>query len=94
MILRSDLASVRSASFDHFVILTPLTAETRNIVDAKMLAAMKPSAFLINLARGGIVDEDALIEALQGEAHRRRGDRCVRDRSRCRPIIPSGRWTT
>ncbi len=52
---------------DHFVILTPLTPETRNIVDAKVLAAMKPSAFLINLARGGIVDEDALVAALRSK---------------------------
>ena len=66
MVLRSDLAKV-IGEFDHFVILTPLTDETRNIVDAKMLAAMKPSAFLINLARGGIVDEAALIEALKAK---------------------------
>jgi D-2-hydroxyacid dehydrogenase (NADP+) len=64
MVHRNDLAKA-IGSFDHFVILTPLTDETRNIVDAKMLAAMKPSAFLINLARGGIVDEVALIEALK-----------------------------
>jgi D-2-hydroxyacid dehydrogenase (NADP+) len=61
---RDELARV-IGEFDHFVILTPLTAETRNIVDARMLAAMKKSAFLINLARGGIVDEDALIAALR-----------------------------
>ncbi len=66
MVLRSDLATV-IGEFDHFVILTPLTDETRNIVDAKMLAAMKSSAFLINLARGGIVDETALIEALKAK---------------------------
>ena len=64
MELRSDLAKV-IGEFDHFVILTPLTDETRNIVDVTMLAAMKPSAWLINLARGGIVDEAALIEALK-----------------------------
>jgi D-2-hydroxyacid dehydrogenase (NADP+) len=64
-IIRRDALASAIGSFDHFVILTPLTAETRNIVDAKMLAAMKPSAFLINLARGGIVDEDALIAALR-----------------------------
>jgi phosphoglycerate dehydrogenase-like enzyme len=64
--LRSDLAKV-IGEFDHFVILTPLTDETRNIVDAKMLAVMKPSAWLINLARGGIVDEAALIDALKAK---------------------------
>ncbi len=51
--------------FDHFVILTPLTEKTKNIVDADMLAAMKPTAYLVNLARGGIVDEEALIAALR-----------------------------
>ncbi|HEV8015113.1 MAG TPA: D-2-hydroxyacid dehydrogenase [Stellaceae bacterium] len=64
MVHRDALAQV-IGELDHFVILTPLTDETRNIVDASMLAAMKPSAFLINLARGGIVDEAALIDALK-----------------------------
>ena len=50
--------------FDFFVLLTPLTAATRNCIDAKLFAAMKPSAFLVNLARGGVVDEPALVEAL------------------------------
>ncbi len=64
MVHRDELARA-IGEFDHFVILTPLMPETRNIVDAKMLAAMKKSAFLINLARGGIVDEDALVAALR-----------------------------
>ena len=50
---------------DYLVILTPLTPETRNIVDASILAAMKPTSFLLNLARGGVVDEPALITALR-----------------------------
>jgi D-2-hydroxyacid dehydrogenase (NADP+) len=50
---------------DYLILLTPYTPETRNIVNAKILAAMKPSGFLINLARGGIVDEDALVAALK-----------------------------
>jgi phosphoglycerate dehydrogenase-like enzyme len=52
---------------DFLVLLTPFTPETRNIVDAKIFAAMKPSAYLVNLARGGIVDETALVEALKGK---------------------------
>ena len=64
MVHRDELEKVLG-TLDHFVILTPLTDATRNIIDAKMLAAMKPTAYLINLARGGIVDEPALIEALQ-----------------------------
>lgn len=49
-----------------FVVLTcPLTAETRNLINAPALAAMKNSAYLINMARGACVDEPALLEALR-----------------------------
>ena len=49
-----------------FVALTcPLTPETRNMIDGDALATMKPSAYLINVARGGCVDEPALLAALQ-----------------------------
>jgi phosphoglycerate dehydrogenase-like enzyme len=48
-----------------FVALTcPLTRETENLIDAKALAAMKPSAYLINVARGKVVNEPALVQAL------------------------------
>lgn len=43
----------------------PLTAETRNLIGRPQLQAMKPGAILINTARGGIVDEAALAEALE-----------------------------
>jgi phosphoglycerate dehydrogenase-like enzyme len=49
-----------------FVALTcPLTPETRNMVDGEAFALMKPSAYLINVARGGCVDEPAMLAALQ-----------------------------
>jgi phosphoglycerate dehydrogenase-like enzyme len=48
-----------------FVALTcPLTAETENLLDAKALGRMKPTAHLVNVARGRVVDEAALMEAL------------------------------
>jgi len=48
-----------------FVALTcPLTPRSENLIDAKALAAMKPSAYLINVARGKVVNEPALVEAL------------------------------
>jgi D-3-phosphoglycerate dehydrogenase len=43
----------------------PLLPQTKNIIDAKRIAAMKPGAVLINCARGGLVDEPALAEALK-----------------------------
>jgi phosphoglycerate dehydrogenase-like enzyme len=49
-----------------FVALTcPLTAETEGLIGAPQLAAMKDTAFLVNVARGRVVDESALIQALE-----------------------------
>jgi len=59
-----DIVTV-AAEVDYLIIVAPNTPQTQNIVDARVLAAMKPAAFLINIARGELVDEDALIEALQ-----------------------------
>jgi D-2-hydroxyacid dehydrogenase (NADP+) len=49
---------------DYLVILSPYSARTKNAVNEKVLAAMKPSACVINLARGGVIDEGALVKAL------------------------------
>jgi phosphoglycerate dehydrogenase-like enzyme len=60
---RAEIAQgVAEANF--FVMLVPLEDDTRNIVDGHVLGAMKPGAYLINLARGGVLDEAALIRAL------------------------------
>lgn len=53
---------------DYLVLLTPLNDSTKGIVDSSVLAAMKPTAYLINLARGGVVDESALALTLQNRS--------------------------
>jgi phosphoglycerate dehydrogenase-like enzyme len=53
------------AESDVVVLLLPLTDETRGLLSRERIARMKPGALLVNLARGGIVDEDALVEALR-----------------------------
>jgi phosphoglycerate dehydrogenase-like enzyme len=50
---------------DYLILLTPHSPATHGTVDANVFAAMKPTSYLINLARGGVVDEPALIEALE-----------------------------
>ncbi len=56
------------AASDVLVIILPLTEQTRGLIGARELALMKPSAFLINVARGAIVQEEALIAALSAGA--------------------------
>ena len=53
------------AELDYLVLLIPSTPDTHGIVSRRVLGAMKPTAILINLARGAVVDEVALIETLQ-----------------------------
>ena len=53
---------------DFVVVTAPLTPETRGMIDAAALAAMKPSAFIICFSRGGIIDDAALLEALASGA--------------------------
>jgi len=60
---RSKTDLLREADF--VVLAVPLTPDTRRLIGAAELALMKPTAFLINIARGPIVDEAALVEALR-----------------------------
>jgi phosphoglycerate dehydrogenase-like enzyme len=59
-----DLDALLAAS-DHVSIHVPLTAETRHLLDRRAISKMKPGAFLINTARGPVVDEAAVWEALE-----------------------------
>lgn len=61
---RLDLDSLLRES-DAVSLHCPLTPETRHLLDARRLALMKPSAILVNTARGPIVDEAALVDALR-----------------------------
>jgi D-3-phosphoglycerate dehydrogenase / 2-oxoglutarate reductase len=56
------------ARCDIIVLCCPLTPETRGMIDARRIGLMRPDALLINVARGPIVDEDALVEALRNKA--------------------------
>jgi D-3-phosphoglycerate dehydrogenase len=69
---RFEELGVRSVDFDTLMresdfitVHVPLTDETRRIVDARALSLMKPSAFLVNTARGEVVDIDALVESVR-----------------------------
>ena len=52
------------AAADVVALCCPLTPETHHLIDTRSLALMKPTAFLVNTARGGVVDSKALLEAL------------------------------
>jgi D-2-hydroxyacid dehydrogenase (NADP+) len=54
-----------AARADFMVLVTPYTSETHHMIDAAVLAAMPKSAYVINIARGRVIDEAALIAALQ-----------------------------
>jgi phosphoglycerate dehydrogenase-like enzyme len=65
----SELRDLMAAS-DYVAVVTPLTAETRGLIGKAEIASMKTSAVLINIGRGPVVDETALLRALQTGAIR------------------------
>ncbi len=69
---------------DFVVLACPLTAETRHLIDARRLALMKPSALLVNVARGAVVEEAALAQAL----HERRIAGAALDVFEQQPLAP------
>jgi phosphoglycerate dehydrogenase-like enzyme len=64
MYLRGDFLKV-APELDFFVLLVPYAADTHRLIGAREFAAMKRTAYFVNLARGGIVDEEALMAALE-----------------------------
>jgi lactate dehydrogenase-like 2-hydroxyacid dehydrogenase len=54
-----------AAEVDFMVVITPGGAATKNLINAEVLKALGPQSFLVNVARGSVVDQVALIEALQ-----------------------------
>jgi len=61
------------ATSDYVVVITPLTEATRGMIGEREIGLMKPSAVLINIARGLVVDEEALLTALQAKKIRGAG---------------------
>jgi glyoxylate reductase len=64
LVARDDPLAPALAGADFVSLHAPLKDETRHLVDETFLRAMKPTAYLINTARGGLVDQDALARAL------------------------------
>jgi phosphoglycerate dehydrogenase-like enzyme len=72
---------------DIVALTCPLTPETEGLIGAKALAAMKPGAHLVNIARGGLVDQDALRRALESGRIARATLDCVDPEP-----LPEGHW--
>ena len=65
--LKPDEWRGKLGEFDWVVLAVPSTPETHHMIGADELAAMKANAVLVNIARGDVVDQDALVEALQAK---------------------------
>lgn len=67
-VLGPDQWRERLHEFDWVILAVPATPETDAMIGAAELAVMKPTAVLVNIARGAVVDQDALVTALEGKA--------------------------
>ena len=76
---------------DILVVVVPLTELTRGMIGAAELDRLPHGALVVNIARGGIVDEAALLERAPRRAHRRRRRSTCSTTSRCRPTPCGGR---
>lgn len=66
--LGPDEWRARLGEFDWIILAVPATPETEGMIGAAELATMKPDAVIINIARGSVIDQPALVEALQNKA--------------------------
>jgi phosphoglycerate dehydrogenase-like enzyme len=66
--LGPDEWRARLGEFDWIILAVPATPETEGMIGAAELAAMKPDAVIVNIARGSVIDQPALVEALQARA--------------------------
>ena len=78
-VVRPEHLAEAVAQADIVALTCPLTPETENLIDARILAAMQPSALLVNVARGRVVDEAALLETLQAGSIAGAGLDCFHD---------------
>jgi lactate dehydrogenase-like 2-hydroxyacid dehydrogenase len=82
-------ATALARESDFLVVITPGGAGTRHLINAQVLQALGPNGFLINVARGSVVDEQALIEALQNGTIAGAGLDVFADE----PRVPEALWT-
>jgi phosphoglycerate dehydrogenase-like enzyme len=66
--LRPDEWRGRLSEFDWIILAVPATPETEGMIGAAELAAMKSDAVIVNIARGSVIDQSALVEALENKA--------------------------
>ena len=78
-----------AAQVDFLVVITPGGAGTRHLIDAQVLQALGPKGYLINVARGSVVDEAALVAALQAGTIAGAGLDVFADE----PHVPQALWT-
>jgi len=66
--LRPDKWRARLGEFDWVILAVPATPETQAMIGAAELAGMKPDCVIVNIARGSVIDQPALVEALEAKA--------------------------